>query len=144
MGEIAIGRMAQHRGLSLDVRTFGHALVEDHGRARAQAEDLASVYSVVVPAEPSDATQSELRRLKALNGRAFDREFVRFSIQTHAQDIREYRAEAVRRHGRVSRLAEMAVPMLRRHLRMAQALAVATGQRTGTPTQATEAGQPQG
>lgn len=122
-GEIALGRLAIRRAASAEVRAFARLLVADHGRSRQLALDLARPGGVTEPMDTSAQAQAELGRLRALSGRAFDREFVRYIAADHRMIVHDYRAEAARRQGRASRLAQLTVPTLRKHLRMAQALA---------------------
>jgi putative membrane protein len=131
-GEIALGKLAERRASSAEVRAFARLIVTDHGRARQQALDLLRAAGKPAPDAPSAEAAAELRKLRGLSGRAFDREFVRFMADDHRRDIREYRAQAARRQGRSSRLAQMVVPTLRKHLRMAESLAPKVGLRRTT------------
>ena len=120
--EIMLGRMAAERARSPAVREFGQTLVSDHQQARQEVRDLARNFGLRGMWQSSQEAQDEREKLDGLQGREFDREFVRFMVDDHRKDVSAFRDEANENHGQVSDLARNQLPTLRNHLRMAIAL----------------------
>src|SRR5512132_2694001 len=117
--EIMLGRMADRYGRSAAVRDFARTLMADHRNARFDAVRVARFMGVRVGQESSGAALRERDRLQAMRGRDFDREFIRFMIDEHRQNISEFRDEAREHHRFTSDLARRQLPVMRRHLQMA-------------------------
>jgi putative membrane protein len=122
LAEVAVGHLAQQRGMNPGVRRFGDVLVADHGKANAQAMSLARRHRVAVPRTPGLMARAEYRHLARLRGRDFDRAFIDGMVRDHRKDIGMYEREARARDGSVSRFAALTLPTLRKHLAMAEAL----------------------
>lgn len=120
--EIMLGRMAARRADGPSVRQFGRVLVQDHSMARTQSAALARQMGLSVPTMPTPIAMRESARLAPLTGELFDREFVRYMVRDHRQDITEFRGQIAMRSGPVSRLASRQLPVLQKHLAMAVAL----------------------
>lgn len=117
--EIMLGRMAARRGDNARVRELGRVLVTDHTTARDQASALARRMGMSVPDMPTRIAIRERIRLTPLSGETFDREFTRFMIRDHRQDVSEFRQQIALNSGPVSRLARMQLPVIQKHLDMA-------------------------
>lgn len=120
--EIMLGNLAAERARSPAVREFGQTLVSDHQQARHEVVEMGRRFGVWPNRQPSDEARDERDRLMDLQGREFDREFVRYMIDDHRKDISEFRDEAREEHDAVSDLARSQIPTMRNHLRMAIAL----------------------
>lgn len=120
--EIMLGRMAEKRADSPSVREFGRVLVDDHSKARSQASALARRMGMSVPQMPLRSAVVERSRLAPLTGELFDREFVRYMVKDHREDISEFHKQIAMNGGPVSRLARMQLPVLQKHLDMAVGL----------------------
>jgi len=120
--EIMLGGMAARRGDSPSIREFGRVLVTDHSQARTQASVLARRLGMSVPQTPLRVAIVERARLAPLTGERFDREFTRFMVRDHRQDISEFRKQIAMNNGPVSRLARMQLPVIQKHLDMAVGL----------------------
>ena len=123
--EMALGRIAQRQAETAAVRDYGRTLASDHWTARIQAVNAATRMGVRAAESDRDIApeaRDEQRRLSDLRGRAFDREFIRYMIDDHRKDIRDFENEAREDHGFVSRLASQQLPTLRKHLDIAMSL----------------------
>jgi len=120
--EIMLGGLAADRARSPAVRDFGQTLVSDHQQARNEVREVGRRFGVWPNRASSPQARDERNKLMDLRGREFDREFVRYMIDDHRNDIREFRDEAREDHGAVSDLAQRQIPTMRKHLRMAIAL----------------------
>jgi putative membrane protein len=120
--ESTLGRLIQSRGHSSAVRAYGSVLANDHTRAHLQAMTLARHMHLRVIDTMMPEARTELTKLRRLNGRAFDREVRRYMIQDHTKDIAEFRSQARHGDGQTAALARQTLPVLEKHLRMAEAL----------------------
>lgn len=120
--ETRLGQLIASRGSSAAVRSFGRTLERDHSTARVQAAAVARRMHVSVPGSMMPEARTEYAKLERMHGRAFDREVRRYMIQDHREDIAKFEAQA--RHGdrQTASLARMQLPVLRKHLRIAESL----------------------
>lgn len=122
-GEVTLGRLAQDRGASPAVRSYGRMLVADHGAHKRQLVTLGR--SLRVPATSAmapDAMRAE-RMLRDLRGHRFDAAFKQHMVEDHQKDIAKYQMEArSARSPSVRAMAKATLPTLRTHLRHARAL----------------------
>lgn len=120
--ESTLGRLIETRGHSSAVRAYGATLDRDHTMAHRQAVSLARRMHLQVSDTMMPEARRELSKLRHMNGRAFDREVRRYMIHDHTKDIAEFRSQV--RHGdrQTAALARQILPVLRKHLRMAEAL----------------------
>lgn len=119
--EMMLGQMASQRAMSPRVRDYGRTLHDDHAHARDQAMRVAARFGVRDTQAIMPEARAEAAKLRRLNGRAFDREFVRYMQEDHRKDIAEFRHQA-RMGGPVGQLAGQTLPDLQKHLQMARDL----------------------
>jgi putative membrane protein len=119
--EMMLGQLAADNGTSPGLRAYGKTLHDDHARAREQTVPLAKAAGVPITEDPMPEAAAERRKLEGLRGPAFDREFARYMVQDHKNDISEFRKQALKR-GPTADLAKKTLPVLRKHLAMAQRL----------------------
>ena len=118
--EMMLGRIAQQRGSSRSVRDYGAALVRDHAKARTEVLAVGRSFGLKAHNRPAPEAAEEQRKLSRMRGDEFDREFAHYMVEDHSRDIEKFRHEVAERHGKVSQVAERQLPVLERHLRMAQ------------------------
>jgi putative membrane protein len=120
--EILLGQYAADHGASAATKRFGRVLSADHTKAKDQMSKIAQQLGVTPPTDPMPEAQTELRKLQGLNGTAFDTEFASYMVDDHQKDIAKFAAEAKAKDGAASSMAAQQLPVLRKHLKMAQAL----------------------
>jgi putative membrane protein len=120
--EIMLGRQAQDRGASPKVRDFGKMLVTDHTEARQQASAVASQLGVTPSDRPASEAQDEQAKLSKLSGVEFDREFATYMVADHQKDLQMFKDESKADAGPAGTLAARQVPVLQKHLDMAQSI----------------------
>ncbi|MGN6375968.1 MAG: DUF4142 domain-containing protein [Sphingomonas sp.] len=120
--EVTLGTLARAHGASAGVRSFGAALVTDHSKAKVQASAVARQSGVQVPDGMMAEAREEQTKLQRLHGKAFDDEFARYMVNDHKKDIAKFEKEAKQGSGAVASLARQQLPVLRKHLTMAEKL----------------------
>jgi putative membrane protein len=120
--EIMLGQMAQQQGASQGVRDFGGTLASDHTQAKEQMSSLAAAVGVTPSDQPMDVAREEKQKLSGMHGADFDREFARYMVKDHKEDLAKFRREARTDHGQVGQMAQQQIPVLEKHLHMAESL----------------------
>lgn len=121
--EIMLGGVAQQQGATPDMRAFGAMLVTDHTKARDQAIAVAHDLGVTPPTGAMAEADAERAKLALLSGASFDREFAKYMVNDHRQDIADFQTEVRNGHGAAAALARKSLPVLRKHLSAAERLA---------------------
>lgn len=119
--EVAMGKLAQDKGSSQSVKDLGSMLASDHGAHKATVAGLAQSAGVAVTDDVKDEAKTEMTKLNGLSGDAFDKEFVRATVEDHKKDIAAYQTEAAGT-GPVADMAKQTVPTLQKHLAAAEKL----------------------
>lgn len=121
LAEVEMGKLAQEKGGTDAVKDFGATLVKDYGEHADKVRQLSESMGVNLPSQP-DATQITAHaNMSHLSGQRFDMQFTLRMINVHLKDISKYQVEA-RRSGPIAEMAKETLPMLQKHLQMAQAL----------------------
>jgi putative membrane protein len=121
LAEIQIGKLAQRKGTSEEVKRFGEKLVADHGANLEKAKSVAQSIGVTPPTAPNAAQKASYDRLNKLSGSEFDRKFAAHMVQDHKKDIKEFRHES-KKSGASADFARQTAPKLQQHLRIAESL----------------------
>ncbi len=121
-GEVAIGKLAQDKGVSQKVKDFGKMLANDHGAHKAELATLANSAGIPVTDDPSAEGKTNLDKLKALSGAEFDKTFKSMMIEDHTKDIAKYEKQAESGDAKTAALAKKTLPTLHKHLDTANAL----------------------
>jgi putative membrane protein len=121
LAEVNMGKLAQQKGQSDDVKQYGQMLQQDHGAHLQKAQQMAQQLGVTPPNNPNAKQQATYAKLEKLSGAAFDREFKQAMGKDHREDIAKYKKEA-RSKGPLAEFAQKTVPTLEKHLQHAQAL----------------------
>ena len=121
MAEVEMGKMAQQKGSSDQVKQFGSRMVEDHSKANDELKKIASSKGIALPTDLDAKHKSKMDKMQKLSGAQFDRAYMDDMVADHKQDVAEFRKEA--NSGKDSDLKAFAaktLPTLEDHLKMAQ------------------------
>ncbi len=130
--EIEMGKMAQSKSPTAEVRQYGATLVTDHESAQKRVTALASDRNVSVgqknetPSGESATTykNDSMSHLNTLKGKAFDRAFLKQMVADHTQAAQMLRrAESMLADANdVKMLVKEVIPVVERHLSLANDL----------------------
>jgi putative membrane protein len=82
MMEVAMGRMAEQKAQSEDVKSFGKRMVTDHGKANDELKSIAARKNIQLPSkEPSGKWTS-------------DKAYINTMVRDHEKDLAEFKEEA--------------------------------------------------
>jgi putative membrane protein len=128
LAEVQMGQLAQEKSQNSDVKAFGQQLVTDHNDANSKATAIANDLGVTPPEEPSKKQKADYDKLSKLSGDGFDRQFARHMVMDHQKDIKEYQTDSKKKDPTAS-YASDTLPILQKHLEMAQSLTKSVGGR---------------
>ncbi|MGJ4929249.1 DUF4142 domain-containing protein [Bradyrhizobium sp. HKCCYLS2038] len=124
LSEVNMGKLAQQKGQSDQVKQFGQALQQDHGDHLQKAQQLASQNGMKVPSEPSKKQLAIYSKLDGMQGDRFDKAFAKAMVTDHQKDLAAYKKQAAAKSP-LSDFAQQTVPVLQKHLDMAKSLTTA-------------------
>ncbi|HJR15623.1 MAG TPA: DUF4142 domain-containing protein [Gemmatimonadales bacterium] len=126
--QVRLGRLAQEKGRDSDVKRFGERMERDHGAFQEQWNNMASRNNMPYKSGMGPEHKSELDRLEKLSGRAFDRAYMTFMIQSHNGYLNYWRNEGrSARSAPVRTLVNRGLPTLEEHMEMARRIATQVG-----------------
>ena len=76
LAEISAGKLAQDKAQSDEVKSFAKKMVDDHTKALDDLKQLAQSKGVTLPTEPSREQMAQEKKLQALSGEKFDRQYL--------------------------------------------------------------------
>lgn len=124
--DVRLGRLAQERGASADVRAFGAMMVEKHTMAGTELKRIANRHNVPAPdtARDNDDADDRIERLSKLSGAEFDRAYLDLMVEEHedAIDALENKARDDDEHADVKDWASKTLAEVRGHLQRAKDL----------------------
>ena len=89
MSELKLGKMAEQRASDEGVRNFGKQMVADHGKDLQELQRLAKEKQVKLPDSLNDDQSKEAAKLEKLSGKDFDKEYLKYEVKDHKEDIKE-------------------------------------------------------
>jgi putative membrane protein len=126
MAEVQLGKLAQEKSSSDQVKQFGQRMVDDHSKANQQLEQMAQQKNVRLPKQPGAREQAEKARLEKLSGDEFDKAYMSHMVADHKKDVAEFQKESsAARDPEIKSFASQTLPTLQEHLKQAQSIAPA-------------------
>src|SRR5688572_13740687 len=94
MAEIELGKLAQQKASSSEVKKFADRLVTDHSRFNDELKPLAATKKITLPTEVDAKHKAAHERLSKLSGAAFDRAFMADMVTAHKSAADSFRQRA--------------------------------------------------
>jgi putative membrane protein len=131
--EVELGKLAQQKAMSEDVKKFAQMMIDDHTKALDDLKSAAGTKNVTWPTT-LDAEHKKLSdKLSKLNGNAFDREYMQAMVDGHKKVAADLRKES--QSGSDSDLktwASKTLPTVEAHLKQAETVNKSVHSRTAT------------
>lgn len=125
--EIDMGKLAQEKGESKDVKAFGKALVKDHTAADKKVTALAKEQNVDLSANTPSMPMGKMDKLKGMSGAEFDREFAQAMLDDHQKDVDDAKAAQEKTTDpKLKKLLAATIPVLEKHRETARKLVAST------------------
>lgn len=122
--EIQLGKLAQQKGQSEDVKQFGEKMVTDHTQLAEQMKPIAQQLNVSPPTSIPAKDKMLYSKLEKASGADFDREYISAMVRDHQKDLSEFKKEANSgKDPQVKQAAEQGSSVISEHLSLAKQIA---------------------
>ncbi len=119
--EVQLGKLAQQKGVSKQIKDLGALMVKDHGMAYDELTSAAIVKNITIPSTLSDKCQQKVNELTEKKGAEFDKAYAALMVDDHKEDLNAFKKEATKGNDSLlSSWAKGKVPILEHHLMMAE------------------------
>lgn len=123
MAEIQMGQLAAQRAQNQMVRDYANMMVNDHGPAREQLQEMARRHGVTPPTELDFMHRRLDKKLRKTEGAEFDEEYIKSQVKDHKKMVRLLEDQIEDgENAELKRFASELLPKVREHLVMAQRL----------------------
>ncbi len=121
--EVELGRMAQEKAQSAQVKEFGAQMITDHTKANAELKALAATKNITIPSTPGEEQQKDIADLGKLSGAEFDKKYISYMKDDHEEDVKEFKKAADdAKDPDLKAFATKTLPVLQKHLDMVKAI----------------------
>jgi putative membrane protein len=121
LAEVQLAELARGKSENADVKDFAASMVDDHGKANEDLAGLAKAARIRLPDAPGAEHRAAYTQLKGLDGGKFDLAYMRNQLQEHqkAATLLEWEINSGQ-DAALQRFASQTLPVVLRHLEMAQ------------------------
>lgn len=122
LAEIATSQLALEKSTNDDVKKFAQQMVDDHTKALGQLQQIAQQKGVELPTQPDAKHRAMGKKLGALSGDAFDRQYLASSGMADHRQAHQLvtRVSKQAKDPDLKALAEQMEPTIEQHLQMAR------------------------
>jgi putative membrane protein len=123
IAEIDLGGLAKERAESEEVKQFAQRMIDDHGKANEQLEELAKNKGAVIPTEAGEEHSKIRAELAGLEGEAFDQRYMAAMAEDHQKAVDLFQQQAEQGEDpELKAFAEQTLPTIKEHLTQAQSM----------------------
>lgn len=94
MAEVAMGKLAEQKGMTQSVKDFGAKMVKDHGMANDKLKALAKQKDITLPDSLGNDAKQKMMDLSKKTGKDFDKAYVSEMVSDHDHDVNAFEKEA--------------------------------------------------
>ena len=117
MEEIQLGKLAQQKASSIDVRELGKMMEEDHHKAMYDLTVLAKDKMVTIPTTLADNEEDIYKKLSGETGSDFDKDYCDLMVKGHKNAIKLFEKESMEANDRdITKFALATLSTLHKHL----------------------------
>ena len=125
MMEVELGKLAEDKASSQQVKDFGKMMVEDHTSVNNNFKNITSKKSIELPATVTDDQRKDIDKLSKKSGKDFDKAYVDMMVKDHKDDIKEFKeAEGKVADNDIKNFITSTLPTLQKHLDAIQAIKI--------------------
>src|SRR5687767_4939766 len=114
--DIEESKLAIIKGTNDPIQLYGEWMQKDHLQMKKELQALAIQKNISIPTRLSNEKAEALTRLRNLEGKEFDQEFVRMMRIDHLMDIRSLKTACKSTDPDVRAFAQKYLPVLKSHL----------------------------
>jgi predicted outer membrane protein len=129
MAEVEMGKIAQAKGSSDEVKRFAQQMIDDHGKALTEVQALAQAKGVTLPGSLDAKHNAEAAKLNGLSGAAFDKAYMaKGGVADHTMvHAKLMGIEKRAKDADVKAMAAKMIPTVEQHLNAAKQMAGTKG-----------------
>nr|WP_294792993.1 DUF4142 domain-containing protein [uncultured Mucilaginibacter sp.] len=116
VAEITAAQLAKNNSKNPKIIEFADMIITDHDSIGKELKKLADDKDVVVNSTLSTEHQGMINELQSKKGPAFDAAYMNMMVMDHEKDIKLFENESTNQSGDVQKVAEGALPKLKKHL----------------------------
>jgi len=121
MAEVQMGKLAQQKAGSDQVKQFGTRMVDDHSKANDDLKQVASHKGITLPSDLDAKHKNKMAKLEKLSGAQFDRAYMDDMVSDHKKDVAEFEKQAKSGNDAdIKGFASKTLPTLQQHLSLAE------------------------
>jgi len=122
LAEIETGKIALSQSKNDQVRNYAQKMIDDHQQSQKELEQLAQAKGVTLPTEPDKKHQAAAKKLSALEGEKFDKQYMKQGgLSDHRNTHRLLqRAQTRATDPDLKAMAAKMEPIVSQHLDLAQ------------------------
>ena len=121
LAEVEMGKLAQQKAGSDQVKQFGTRMVDDHSKANDDLKQVASSKGLALPSDLDSEHKGKLAKLEKLSGAQFDRAYMDDMVADHKKDVTEFEKQSKSGgDADVKGFASKTLPTLPEHLTLAE------------------------
>ena len=132
MAEVELGRLAQSKASSDQVKQFAKHMEQDHSMANDQLMQIAQSKGVSVPQAPDRSQSKKAEKLGKESGADFDKKYMAEMVKDHEKALKLFRQEAQNaKDPELKSFAQQTAQKISEHLSMAKQIAGQVGADSG-------------
>src|SRR6185369_11383823 len=121
LAEVEMGKLAQQKAASDQVKQFGTRMVDDHSKANDALKQVASSKGIALPSDLDAKQKSKMAKLEKLSGAQFDRAYMDDMVADHKEDVSKFQKQAKSgSDADIKGFASKTLPTLQEHLTLAE------------------------
>lgn len=120
--EIELGKLAQTKGITQDVKALGKMMESEHTRNQEELKTLAGQKNITVPTSLTEKGKEAYEMLSKKDGKDFDKAYAEKMVEGHEKAIEKFEKEANdASDADIKNWANNTLPALRTHLEHSKA-----------------------
>jgi len=121
IAEVKLGELALKQASSDDVKKYARMMVNDHTKHRDQLMERAKAFKLAVVQGLEKEHQEKMDRLSKLEGKDFDREYMKCMVEGHEKALKMYQTWSKKVEDKdLGDIVERTIPKLKEHLEQAR------------------------
>jgi putative membrane protein len=121
--EVQLGKLAQQKATSQQVKDFGRMMERDHSDANSKLKAAMQKVGVTVPSNMIEKHEDNVESLSKKSGADFDKAYVDLMVKDHKEDVNKFeKASSEIQDASLKQWVSSTLPVLKKHLAEAEKL----------------------
>src|SRR5512133_1073134 len=121
--EVQLGKLAQQKATSQQVKDFGRMMERDHSDANTKLKAAMQKVGIAVPSNMIEKHEDNVESLSKKSGADFDKAYVDLMVKDHKEDVNKFeKASSEIQDASLKQWVSSTLPVLKKHLAEAEKL----------------------